>query len=358
MKRCACFVLSAIFLLTSCARETDEKPPHVDAPPPSDFDVFLREVNDRRRADIGTEVKPDVSQWTLDRAPLTNPFTLEELERMLVPHEEGERFFTTAELQEDAETAFALLKRSYAGYEYFGGDEVFLPLLDQVKADVEGDQRDFSLAKALYQALQPVVMDRHFAVDGNRLQCRKSMYYVPGLYFDDPAGLDPEYARPTVADDGRIAYGFFAVTADPADLPERTVVNGETVALDWIASTPIGDDSFSYRETRWGSCPSSSPAPCAPAPRRRRPSLRPSPPPAPAGRRSRSLSLTPGAIPGAGPAMCWIGFSTIPAASPGRRRPTPTRSAAWRPRRWAIRWRRREAGRPTATRGNSRKTAI
>lgn len=224
----------AVLLLAGCTPAVPELSPvptpapvQTPAPTPTPagplkLDGFLQEINARRRAVIEDGEPMDITPWTPDFTEQNGTFTQAELEALTTPHEpEGE--LTLAQLQEDVEMCFTLLRTTYGAYEYFGGDAVFLPLRDQVLEELEEDQVFFqrTLQDLLYNALSPVIQDGHFVI-GNRslIQERQQyMYYVPGLYFTDTAGLDPAYVKPTVGPDGAIVYWFAALSHDGSDLP-------------------------------------------------------------------------------------------------------------------------------------------
>ncbi len=263
LKRAALF-LSLLLPLAACsggpAPTTATPLPSPSASSaPVDLATFVRSVNDGRRALTETEGTIDLSPWTADFSNQLNLLTPEEMQLLLTPHEAAGPC-TLQQLTEDAETAFTLLKTTYGAYDYFGGDEVFLPLLDQVKAGLAEARYPTAsvLSDLLYQALAPVLRDGHFSIDGKRVIADQelTMYYVPGLFFDDPSGLDPDCVKLTVAGDGHIAYGFAALTRDPFSLPDRAVVEGKEVPLSWVAAAPAGrTDPDAYRETQWEGLP-------------------------------------------------------------------------------------------------------
>lgn len=130
---------------------------------------------------------------------------------------------TREELLADLDTCFRLLKTTYGAYGYFGGDGVFLPLRDAVRAELEGLETPTvnDLVGLLYRSLSPILIDGHFELAGNAMREEhvKYLYYVPRVYLDDLTGLDMAYIKPTVNLDGAITYGFFAMSHDGTDLP-------------------------------------------------------------------------------------------------------------------------------------------
>lgn len=131
------------------------------------------------------------------------------------------------------------LRRPYAGYDYFGGDAVFLPAKDAVLDALNGAGnfvKPSLLSRALSDVLTPVLRDGHSFWDGSALieSGTLSMYYVPDLWVADAGELDPAYVKPTIGPDGEITYCFAALSHDGADLPAEVVLEGEQTPLAWI----------------------------------------------------------------------------------------------------------------------------
>ncbi|OUQ79588.1 S41 family peptidase [Flavonifractor sp. An10] len=221
-----------------------------------DFHAFLDEVNETRRAVIEDGEPLDISAWTPDFTDQNHTFTDEEMEVLLTPHDPAENL-TLEQAREDVETAFTLLRTTYGAYEYFGGDEVFDGLREDALARLEEADPALPLADAvadaLYAVLSPVVRDGHFVVDNRRLieAYELSPYYVPGVYIDDPTGLDEDYIKPTIGPDGAITYGFYALSHDGSDLPDS--LGG--YELDWTLCEPVGRGNFVFAESEYRGIP-------------------------------------------------------------------------------------------------------
>ena len=93
----------------------------------AEFLAFQEEINAQRRAIYEAPDPPSFDgSWTPDLAALDGGFTREEMDRILT--ERAAAAVSAEQAREDVETAFLLLKHCYGAYDYFGGDQVFLPL--------------------------------------------------------------------------------------------------------------------------------------------------------------------------------------------------------------------------------------
>ena len=226
------------------------------------FLSFLEEVNAQRRAiyESGEPPRLDPS-WTPDLTALDDDFTQEEMDRILT--ERTADAVSAQEAREDAETAFRLLKNCYGAYDYFGGDQVFLPLQEAVLAALpeEGTVSPEELEKALADALSPVLVDGHFIVGATAMgdAHSRSMYHVPDLYFDNADGIDPDLVKPTIDESGRLrlCLAALATEEEAESLPDALTIQGVSVSLKWARDTSFSretQDAFS-ESTLAGSVP-------------------------------------------------------------------------------------------------------
>ncbi len=225
-------VLLALLLLGGC---TPEQAPPIQtvtgAPSATDpapvtqvrFTDFLNRVNEERKRVIEENPSIDISAWTGDFPEEVNVFTEEEIKLLSAPYTPPVEDVTKEELLEDVETCFRLLKTTYGAYGYFGGDEVFLPIWDAIRAEVAAldEPRIKEFSEIFNRHLSPLLVDGHFMLGefSMRDEHTQYMYYVPGVYLTDLTGLDMNYVKPTVDLNGAITYGFFAMSHDGKDLP-------------------------------------------------------------------------------------------------------------------------------------------
>lgn len=205
----------------------------------AEFLSFLEEVNAQRRAIYDDPMAIHFEEsWMPNLMELDDMFTAEQVETFSTTPR-GTHSVTAQEASEDVETVFLLLKHSYGAYDYFGGDEVFLPLKEAVLASLpqEGVVSAKELEDALAEQLAPVLVDGHFTIGSTPMRDShiKYMYYVDGLYFEDAGGLDPALVKRTIDENGRLRLCLAALaTPEEAEaLPEALTIQGIDVALSW-----------------------------------------------------------------------------------------------------------------------------
>lgn len=254
-------LLLCLLLLAGCGGNPYRDIPAPPEQPPeerqAEFLTFLKAVNDRRQAVFADQEAPLLDEsWTPELTDLDSDFTQEEQNALLqvldpldpTPELREAVPVTVEEARSDVDLAFRLLRHSYGAYDYFGGDEVFLPLKEAALAALpeEGTVSPEELEKALADALGPVLVDGHFSIGGTFFQeiHRQYMYYVPDLYFDDPEGLDPDLVKPTIDEEGRLRLTL-ATTSTPETaeslLPETATIQGTAVVLSWKPDGTTGN---------------------------------------------------------------------------------------------------------------------
>lgn len=216
----------------------------------AEFDAFLAGMNGRQSAAMTwtEEERAVLNGWEEAFSNMEDPFTEAERIQLVTPREETRRV-TREEAREDVETLFRAIRAAYGGYEYFGGDAVFGPLEAELLSLLDkGSYSAFRLEEVLRQELGNVVRDGHFII-GDRSMIGgywQEMYYVPDLYFDDPAGLDMDYVKPTIGPNGALTYCFAALSQKRTGLPKTAVLDGREVELDWKQADRFQIDSQAY----------------------------------------------------------------------------------------------------------------
>ena len=210
----------------------------------AEFLAFLEEINAQRRAIYEAPDPPSFDgSWTPDLAALDGGFTREEMDRILTKR--AAAAVSAEQAREDVETAFLLLKHCYGAYDYFGGDQVFMPLKEAALEALpeSGSVTAEELEQILAEQLAPVLVDGHFRIGSTTMRDSHSkyMYSVTGLYFDDADGVDPSLVKPTIDDNGRLrlCLATLATPEEAESLPDTLTIQGTTVSLTWTRDTSL-----------------------------------------------------------------------------------------------------------------------
>ena len=95
---------------------------------------------------------------------------------------------TAEQAQDDIWYFFEALRNTYVAYAYFGGDEVFLPIRDEMIAmltDVEHEIRPIEFERFIVAQLASVIDDEEFFIGGTSLgRARSFISQVPDLAYD------------------------------------------------------------------------------------------------------------------------------------------------------------------------------
>ncbi|MCL2397490.1 MAG: S41 family peptidase [Defluviitaleaceae bacterium] len=87
----------------------------------------------------------------------------------------------------DAWELFGLLRDVYGGYVYFGGDEVFYAIFEEIETELLGLGSTVGYAvfvNVLYRNLSRAVVDNHFVIGNRRFGRDIAFFYPSGLYYD------------------------------------------------------------------------------------------------------------------------------------------------------------------------------
>jgi predicted small lipoprotein YifL len=195
------FVLAILMLLilAACGIREPLEPERAEILP-LDVHYALEAAHERR---LGIE-KPDYTVFyamTQGRRPMTWDQLYEY--GLVEGGEWGEADWPThlpiEDAKADAREFFAAIRHFYGGYVYFGGDEVFKPMLEAILAEIAayGESHDYNgqissaaLGNILHSHLQTAIFDNHFAIGGQRLGSFADFFQNAGLIFDrTPAGF-------------------------------------------------------------------------------------------------------------------------------------------------------------------------
>ena len=104
-----------------------------------------------------------------------------------LPNRTAGRRLAVSQATEDIETFFAAMRNAYAGYEYFGGDAVFLPIKEAIMAELYALGGGISLStlqNVLVNHLSPIINDNHFFIQPTFLSTPHFISVIDGLFYD------------------------------------------------------------------------------------------------------------------------------------------------------------------------------
>jgi len=87
---------------------------------------------------------------------------------------------------EDVEVLFKILRYIYGAYQYFGGDDVFNHVKEQIIDDINNDNSisSLTLLSAINSHLYPVIMDNHFFIENTRYGPEYVFLASSDVFFD------------------------------------------------------------------------------------------------------------------------------------------------------------------------------
>jgi len=107
--------------------------------------------------------KPNMERiynWLEEREPIT-------LDGAVLFNDKRNNSLSADEAAYDIKVLFTLLRHIYAAYHHFGGDEVFLPIMDEMLEEIRERERwsDTRLFELIQSRLGAVIVDSHFVIN-------------------------------------------------------------------------------------------------------------------------------------------------------------------------------------------------
>jgi len=172
----------------------------------------LLDIAHERRLDIiaNRPTHEQLLELTQGREPETIDLTL------FVSDNTGQAI-TASEAIEDVELFFMALRQIYGPYIYFGGDAVFVPVFDEIIAEIATHETilPFQLENILLHALSPIINDNHFMLGSNWLG-QNATFFTSTVHFDrDERGfIHRESGRVVAEIEGRNVYDVLRLSMD------------------------------------------------------------------------------------------------------------------------------------------------
>ncbi|MCL2217628.1 MAG: S41 family peptidase [Defluviitaleaceae bacterium] len=202
-----------------------EPPPEAEPQPPGEPPMYtLAEVLEIANARREGLIKPGLERaeaLVLGRTPQTIEtwrFSAE------VPRAEE---ISSADALYDAEILFEIMRQVYGAYTYFGGDEVFLPIFQEIRVRLA--ERDYwsvaNFSTLLYNNLSPAIADNHFWIDGRQLGIRYDFFITDRSFERNENGFRcTETGRYVVSAEGHNINGLFRLAMNDAGEFYYTIV--------------------------------------------------------------------------------------------------------------------------------------
>lgn len=142
-----------------------------------DFNSVMKKINTEREAIINREPK-DMSEYTPKKVVGVKDFTEEELQSFLTERFRNYQSISSKDAMNDVDVAFRLLKSSYGGYEYFGGDEVFNDAKERIEQEIiKKDNIPITTLRRLFFKNFEFLKDGHFLIQNTKVLKEKYFYY-------------------------------------------------------------------------------------------------------------------------------------------------------------------------------------
>lgn len=239
VKRIICLLLSLLLLAGAVGCQGSEET--------AALEDFIAEVNHTRSEALS-------APFELPAPGSISPeedFTESELDSLLTRKTYHEQI-TLEQALEDTNVLMRILKTSYGGYEYFGGDARFASAADAIEARLRALGTEGVSSGELDRILREelaFIEDSHFNIS------RKPMAFKEKYIFSDAeardflrddegfytvidgkrshlSAEDEHLLRPTESG-GRLVYGLFAVSEDAESLPSGLTLSGGRIDVSW-----------------------------------------------------------------------------------------------------------------------------
>lgn len=211
------------------------------------FDELQEEINEERHQEFSKPLKHTADDYEILSQKDEADYTPEEVEKYSKwVHFQNK--ITKEEALEDIDQLMRLLKTSYAGYQYFGGDEKF----DQVKDKmIKRVNETYKEGADLTYPFYLIIKEELAFIEDSRFRVgRYDSYFLKKSYFfdtdqrdfqEDEKGYytvidDAKWYLPiekeqllhrTINDQGELVYGLFTLAADGETLPKMVALQSE-----------------------------------------------------------------------------------------------------------------------------------
>ena len=168
MKKFICLCMSILFVIT-CAGCDNSSKDNIS------LNDVIKTANENWK---GSQQPPDIKKYLYKYNDNDAGFTDKEVDMLtnFDVHQalkiyNGNKALTQDMALSDVNYLFRLLKYTYGGYQYFGGDKVFDAAKKSMVSSLKGTKNITAdeLEKVMYKSLKPIIKDGHFSILGNSL---------------------------------------------------------------------------------------------------------------------------------------------------------------------------------------------
>ena len=258
IQRKICFACAMSIVLLSGCTSNDVNVKSIE------LNDFIESVNTKNENALKQTATYDEADYLIDLD--CEEFTDEEINQLKTQNYNN---VTKDEAKADVDMLMKVLRNSYAGYTYFGGDEAFEKAKNEMYDGIDSYSKNKINPQAFSEIIrEPLsfVLDSHFGVGGEQCFDEALTYYESSkmefresdkgyvTVIDEENWFLPEeyekYLKVTIAESGELVYGMFAVatTEGKEALPtnvEFQNINSDkkSIELNWIYSEVGGDQA-------------------------------------------------------------------------------------------------------------------
>ncbi len=250
LKRIGCVLICILFIFSLCGCQSES----VNTTNSEDLeqyelslDKLKEELNKQRKDEIEVSLQYTIKDYGIVEPDEAYAYSENEVLE-LTQKRRYENKISLDEAIADVDSLMKLMKNSYGGYTYFGGDKQFLKAKEQIiervhEAYDQGENLTSYLQNILLEELT-FVEDSHFRIGQlNTKFNEKYIYYDLGKtdFYQDSNGYytviedakwylshdDEMYFHLTVSDNGELVYGLFILSEEDSILPKEFILNSE-----------------------------------------------------------------------------------------------------------------------------------
>lgn len=266
-------LLLFLIVLTSCTTTRTEVDNTKLSETDNAFEVFKSQINSERWNEFHQDINyREIKDFLVDDRNDRNALSQAEIKTLLNGETKNKPILSYAEMEEDVDLYFRVLRSQWGAYYYWGGNEVFNEVREAIIEKYQSCEtiNTSDLTLTMHKALE-FIKDGHFQIgtgkEAHFLQAEdiywffysNDIFYLDefGYYYDIEGqryyylGCDNEYVsiQRRLFADGTLAYGLVQFAPRKQIHSEDTITlsadNSEVIkTINWIESKPYSEDSL------------------------------------------------------------------------------------------------------------------